>query len=106
MFQTPAPSSRPAAAGRTPKFSLGQIVATPAALALLDEHQVSPLDLLARHACGDWGDLPADDAVLNDMALQSSGRLLSSYPIAPNTKIWVITEADRLATTVLRPEDY
>ena len=106
MFQTPDPSSLPAESGRIPKFSLGQIVATPAALALLEEHHVSPLDLLARHVSGDWGELPSEDAALNDASLKTNGRLLSSYPIAPNTKVWVITEWDRSVTTVLRPEDY
>lgn len=106
MYQTPDPSSLPADAGHVPKFPLGQIVATPAALALLEEYQVSPLDLLARHVSGDWGELPAEDAALNDMALKLEGRLLSSYPIAANTKIWVITERDRSVTTVLRPEEY
>lgn len=106
MFQTPDPSSLPAEAGRVPKFSLGQVVATPGALALLEEHRVSPLHLLARHVSGDWGELPADDAALNSMALKSDGRLLSSYPIAPNARVWVITEWDRSVTTVLRPEDY
>lgn len=106
MFHTPEPASLPAEAGRIPKFSLGQIVATPAALALLEEHHVSPLDLLARHVSGDWGELPAEDAALNNVSLKTDGRLLSSYPIAPNTKVWVITEWDRSVTTVLRPEDY
>lgn len=106
MFHTPEPSSLPADAGRVPKFALGQLVATPAALAVLEEHHISPLNLLTRHVSGDWGELPAEDAALNDMALQSGGRLLSSYLIAPNTKVWVISEADRSATTLLRPEDY
>lgn len=106
MFQTPDPSSLPSDTGRIAKFSLGQVVATPAALALLEEHQVSPLDLLARHVSGDWGELPAEDAALNNASLETEGRLLSSYPIAPNTKVWVITEWDRSVTTVLRPEDY
>lgn len=106
MFHTPEPSSLPANAGRTSKFALGQVVATPAALAVLEERHVSPLDLLTRHVSGDWGELPTEDAALNDMALQSGGRLLSSYLIAPNTKVWVISEADRSVTTLLRPEDY
>ena len=106
MFHTPEPASRPAEAGRTPKFSFGQIVATPAALALLEEHQVFPLDLLARHVSGDWGELPAEDAAFNNVSLKTDGRLLSSYLIAPDTKVWVITEWDRSVTTVLRPEDY
>ena len=88
------------------KFSPGQIVATPGALAALEEHQVTPLSLLARHLRGDWGDLPSEDAHLNDQALQSEGRLLSSYVIAPDTKIWIITEWDRSVTTLLMPLEY
>ena len=89
-----------------PKFSPGQIVATPGALAAMEEHQCQPLTLLARHLAGDWGVLPAEDAQLNDEALKSDGRLLSSYPLGGDTRIWVITEWDRSVTTVLRPEDY
>lgn len=88
------------------KFSPGQIVATPGALAVLEEHKVTPLSLLARHLFGDWGDLPPEDAQLNDLALQSEGRLLSSYVIGPDTKIWVITEWDRSVTTLLLPSEY
>lgn len=106
MFHTPEPASLPVDVLCVPKFALGQIVATPAALALLEEHHVSPLELLARHVSGDWGDVPSEDAALNDMALKSDGRLLSSYHIAPNSKVWVITEATREATTVLTPADY
>lgn len=106
MYQVPDCSSLPADAARIPMFNLGQIVATPAALALLEEHQISPLNLLARHVSGDWGELPAEDAALNDMAVKTDGRLLSSYLIAPNTKIWVITEWGRSVTTVLTPTDY
>ncbi len=36
-------------------FTLGQVVATPGALKVLDAHGVLPLDLLKRHVCGDWG---------------------------------------------------
>lgn len=91
---------------RTAKFSLGQIVATPAALSLLAAHDVAALDLLARHISGDWGDVPAEDSESNNVALNTDGRLLSSYRIAPNTTIWIITEWDRSATTILRPDDY
>ena len=89
-----------------PKFSPGQIVATPAALATMEDHQCSPLTLLARHLSGDWGGVPIEDAQLNDQALQSEGRVLSSYPLGSNTRIWVITEWDRSMTTFLLPEEY
>lgn len=89
-----------------PKFSSGQIVATPAALAAMEEHQCQPLTLLARHLAGDWGVLPAEDAQLNDEALKSDGRLLSSYPLGGDTRIWVITEWDRSVTTFLLPSEY
>lgn len=89
-----------------PKFSPGQIVATPGALAAMEEHQCEPLSLLTRHLSGDWGALPVEDAQMNDQALQFEGRLLSCYPIGPDTKIWLITEADRSATTYLLPSEY
>ena len=89
-----------------PKFSPGQIVATPGALAAMEEHQCQPLTLLARHLAGDWGVLPAEDAQLNDEALKSNGRLLSSYPLGGDTRIWVITEWDRSVTTFLKPDEY
>ena len=89
-----------------PKFSPGQIVSTPGALAAMEAHECSPLTLLARHLSGDWGPIPVDDARLNDQALQSDGRVLSSYPLGGNTRIWVITEWDRSVTTFLLPEEY
>ncbi len=40
-----------------PKFHPGQIVATPGALAALQEAGESPLPYLQRHLSGDWGDV-------------------------------------------------
>lgn len=108
MYQilTEDPGSLAAQVLRQPKISPGQVVATPAALAALEEHNCSSMDLLARHLSGDWGSVPVEDASLNDSALQSGGRLLSSYSLGPDTKIWVISEADRSATTLLMPSEY
>ncbi len=103
-----------------PRFSPGQIVATPAALALLAEHGVSPQTILRRHLSGDWGGLCSDDVAANEAALTHGSRILSSYEIAPGVTVWVITDAEtdrdeagnvltpaqRLTTTILRPEDY
>ena len=61
---------------------------------------------LDRHARGDWGEPCDEDRQANDDALKNGGRLLSVYRTKEGTKFWIITEADRSATTVLLPEDY
>lgn len=91
------------------RFPLGQLAATPGALELLEQHQVSLFDLLDRHASGDWGDVGTEDAHTNEQALIHSDRLLSCYtmvPSAPDTRVWIISEADRSVTTALLPSEY
>lgn len=89
-----------------PLFNSGQIVATPGALALLEQSQRSPLEFLSRHLRGDWGDVCHEDKAENELSLKHAFRLLSSYPVTGADKIWVITEADRSVTTLLLPEGY
>lgn len=91
---------------RTAKFSLGQCVATPGALAALTAAGQSPGVFLERHVQGDWGLVDAEDAQANDEALRDGGRLLSVYETLLGTRLWVITEHDRSVTTVLLPEEY
>ena len=86
------------------KVPLGRIVATPAALGTVSQPDI--VAALRRHAVGDWGDVTPDDRAANDDALLSGERLLSVYQSATGTTFWVITEADRSATTVLLPDDY
>ena len=88
----------------TPTFSLGQMVITPNALDSLTQDDVQLA--LRRHAGGDWGNLDEHDRLANDVALEGGGRLFSAYEAADRTRFWVITEADRSATTILLPEDY
>jgi hypothetical protein len=90
----------------TALFPLGHIVATPGALEALRKAKQHPAEFLARHARGDWGDLSADDAAENQSSLEQNGRLLSSYGTATGGKLWIITEYDRSATTLLLPEEY
>lgn len=86
-------------------FKLGDVVATPAALQLFKANEINPLQLLSRHASGDWGNLDADDVAANVTAIQHDLRIFSSYNVG-STKVWVITEADRSSTCLLLPEDY
>ena len=92
--------------GGVPLFPLGETVATPSALAALDLAGIAPEALLARHERGDWGDLSGHDRQMNGQALSSGGRLLSAYVLPNDTRVWIVTEADRSVTTLLLPDDY
>ena len=89
----------------SPRFALGQVVATPAVLEHLERHGINASDYLNRHVRGDWGDVPKADAAENDYALTRRLRLLSSYTVAKE-RIWILTEADRSVTTMLFPSEY
>ena len=89
-----------------PKFPLGQLVATPGALAALKEAKVGFWPYVQRHQEGDWGSVCQEDAAENELSLKEGFRLLSVYSLPDGCKIWIITEADRSATTILLPVEY
>lgn len=96
-------------------IALGRMVATPAALDLLEDHEVSPLALCLKHAQGDWGELDAGDAALQlrELADDTWQRIMSVHRVGEST-VWIITdryqevEPDRIgpATTILLPSEY
>lgn len=88
-----------------PLFGLGRTLSTPGALVVMLGIDVSPISLLSRHQRGDWGELDPEDKAENDTALITGARIFSAY-IFDTVKLWVITEADRSATTILLPEEY
>lgn len=87
-------------------FPLGQIVATPGALEVLDQYAINAADLIKRHQSGDWGNVPPGDAEENIRSIENGWRILSSYVISDDQNLWIITEADRSVTTLLLPEEY
>jgi hypothetical protein len=87
-----------------PDLRLGRTLATPNALRSLPAEDIERA--LRRHASGDWGTLDEHDRRANNEALRFGARVLSVYVASNGTKFWIITEADRSATTVLLPEDY
>jgi hypothetical protein len=86
------------------QFALGQTVITRAALDTLHPEDVKLC--LSRHAAGDWGDVDESDRRENEISLAQGLRLFSVYRDRTGVKLWIITEADHSATTVLLPEDY
>lgn len=91
----------------TVKFSLGQVVATSGVVAAMKDGTIKPSEVsrcIERHMQGDWGEVCDEDKAINDQAVTDGERILSAYNVGQ--KIWIITEADRSATTVLFPEEY
>ena len=87
-----------------PTFQLGQLLATPNAFEHITQDDI--MAALQRHVAGDWGDVCAEDKMLNDRAVVEGTRILSAYRADNGAKFWIIAEADRSVTTVLLPEDY
>ncbi len=86
------------------KFPLGQLYATRGALDAL-----TPADMkmgIFWHSQGFWGDVNEADWAENDFSVPRRLRILSAYYAENGTRFWVITEADRSATTILLPDEY
>ena len=103
VADTPRPEPEPG-----PLFFPGQIVMTAAISHLVEIGQLNPTTYLKRHLVGDWGNLCDEDWNTNQQALKHGDRLFSSYDVdaGDESRIWIITEADRSSTTLLLPSDY
>ncbi|MCC7026723.1 MAG: hypothetical protein IT265_07185 [Saprospiraceae bacterium] len=96
------------------KFSLGQTVMSRSIADLVgvsDKFSSFVFKCLFRHKACNWGDLDPEDQEANNLALEYGSRILSSYKIPfsfgySESKVWIITEADRSVTTILFPSDY
>jgi len=94
----------------TPRFALGQCLATQGALGALEDNKTFPIIFLKRHESGDCGDLGAEDKAMNEAAIQPDpedcDRILSMYILPDGQKIYIITERDRSCTTILLRSEY
>jgi hypothetical protein len=64
-----------------------------------------------RHEVCDWGEVAPEDYESNQLALVSDHRIVSVYHCSTEhsvggDRVYIITEADRSATTVLWPREY
>ena len=92
------------------KFKTGKLIATEGIANFINQiawNHIWVDECLQRHKAGDWGDLEQEDKEANDQALENGDRLFSSYITDEGgTIIWIITDADRLHTTILFPHEY
>ena len=92
------------------KFKVGRLVATKGVADFASENNAFNKfvgESLSKHTQGDWGDVSKDDKAQNDEALRAGkGNLDSKYVFDENISIFIITEWDRSATTILFPHEY
>ena len=86
------------------RFPTGRLLCTPNAMNHVSMEEM--MGAFGRHQRGDWGEVCPEDWRSNDQALRQGMRILSAYRTSTWYKFWIITEADRSATTILLPEDY
>jgi hypothetical protein len=90
---------------------LGRLVATAAVASTLAQDQnLSSMIFgwLKLHERGECPHLDQEDRASNRRAIANGERVLTSWPTGrrDEPKLWIITEADRSATTLLWPSDY
>ena len=89
----------------TALFAKGNVYITPGALAVCASFPMPPTILLVRHLSGDWREMSPEDQKANADAIEEGSRVFSAYQ-AGEDRFFVITEADRSATTILLAEEY
>ncbi|MGD0463888.1 MAG: hypothetical protein ABSB74_15485 [Tepidisphaeraceae bacterium] len=99
--ESTAPSQRPSI-----NLPLGRLLSTPGAIGAMAKAGQDPLALISRHRTGDWGGVDAADRAANDQAVIEGERILSAYTLKDGIRLWIITEADFSATTILLPSEY
>jgi hypothetical protein len=90
----------------SPRFTVRWLIITPRALVALVEAQEDPKSFIYRHVKGDWGDLGPEGWAENEYAVRHGERLFSIYQTRHGRQLYVLTEANRYATTILVPEDF
>ncbi len=88
------------------RFPLGRLFLTPGAVEALEEAGQSPQEFIARHVRLEQGELCAEDYRENLFSVDKPLRIFSAFKTGKGVKLWVITEHDRSATTLLMPSEY
>jgi hypothetical protein len=88
------------------RFQLGHLFMTPGAIEALEEAGQLPQEFINRHTRLEQGELSAEDHRQNLLSVDKPLRIFSAFKTAQGVKLWVITEADRSATTILLPSEY
>jgi hypothetical protein len=88
------------------RFQLGRLFMTPGAIEALQESSQSSQEFISRHVRLEQGELSSEDHKENLFSGDKALRIFSAYKTSQGVKLWIITEADRSATTILLPSEY
>lgn len=91
------------------KFSLGRVVMTIGVATEMEndiEFMLEVNESLKRFSNCDWGDTLLEGSEMNNSAVENGDdRILAVYSTSKG-RIWIITEWDKSATTILFPSEY
>ncbi len=90
-------------------FDLGRTIMTRRVADLFNEDRVFRKfvnESFRKYCNADWGETCEEDEELNYQALKTGDRILAVYKKEGFETIWIITESDRSATTILFPDEY
>lgn len=85
------------------KFSVGRLYITPAVRDRIPSALIRKF--FRAHEAGDFGDICEEDVSANLEAIEHGGRILSAYDYQDRA-VYVDTEADRSATTLMFAYEY
>lgn len=93
------------------KFEKGQLLCTAGVRNLMNEDNSFEAfvawSFINRYCECDWGEMCEEDKALNDEAVKNGDdRIFAAYEKEGLPKIYIITEWDRSATTILFPDEY
>jgi hypothetical protein len=91
--------------GRTLRVPISGVAATEAAVTMAKREGISLAELLARHQCGDWGDVTDAEWTTNEKALEEGGTVMSLYDVGEGIHLWIFTEPDG-RTMIALGEDF
>lgn len=90
------------------RFKTGNLYQTRGIAEAIEESPqlfIEIIDAYARYINGDYGELCIEDIEENEKAIEYGGRILAKYETSVDD-IYIITEADRSATTILFYDEY
>lgn len=90
------------------RFELGGLYQTRGIAAAIEENpqfKIEIIEAYQRYITGDYGDLCKEDIEANEEAIEYGYRILAKYKTSIDN-IYIITEADRSATTILFCDEY